>query len=257
MFVIELETLNDTLCKLVNYLTYLSQHASSWLVVALAAERFYCIYFPLKAKQVCRQKAGLVVVSIIMAMLVCVDSHLLYGLSLFEYENETICDLIDDNYADFFNLYFAWIDISVLFVVPATFIVILNTAIVYKTMNSGKTIRQKTSNATRKMNRHVLVITITICVAFIVLLGPLGVVVIIKPYVFKDSSSFYRPEEKQEMVFDFFASLLAQINHCVNFYLYILAGSRFRMLLKASLCGAHASASASSLGGAMQKANAS
>ena len=107
MFDIDLESLNITICKLVNFLTYFGQHASSWFVVAMAAERFYCKYFPLKFRMVCRQKTGLVVVAVIMAMLVCIDSHLLYCVSLFRNGNETFCDLIDDDYARFFNLWFA------------------------------------------------------------------------------------------------------------------------------------------------------
>ena len=135
MFEIDLELLNIIMCKLVNFLTYIGQHASSWFVVAMAAERFYCIYFPLEYRCFCRQKTGFVVAAVIMAVLVCVDSHLLYGLSLFEYGNETFCDLIDDDYARFFNIYFAWIDISVLFLFPAIFIVIFNVAMVIKIQN--------------------------------------------------------------------------------------------------------------------------
>ena len=88
MFEIELETLGTTLCKLVNFLTYLAQHTSSWFVVALAAERFYCIYFPLKTRrQMFNQKTGLVVVAIIVAVL-CV-SILIFCMDLPSLKTET------------------------------------------------------------------------------------------------------------------------------------------------------------------------
>lgn len=243
IFQFYIQNTNIVMCKMINLLTYFGQHSSSWLVVALAAERFYCTFFPFQARIVCRPRTGLIIVGIISIVLFSVDAHLWYGLDLLTYDNETVCDLVENEYADFFSYYYAWVDITVLFLLPTAFIVACNTATVIKLFKNRQELNQTWDSVTKKINKHALIITIVTSAAFMVSIGPLGLFVILRPYIFPNNKTFYLPSTKKEMVIDFFVSLLAQVNHCSNFYLYVLSGARFRQLLKASLCGSRPSCS--------------
>ena len=57
------------LCKMAYFLSFLASHASSWLVVALTAERTFCTYFPHKIKSVCVPRTGYIVVGTIIGVL--------------------------------------------------------------------------------------------------------------------------------------------------------------------------------------------
>ena len=233
-------------CKLINLLTYLGQHTSSWLVVSLTAERVYCTYFPLKSRNARQPRTGFVVFGTILVVLFMFDSHILYGFTLKSHENQTLCDLMDGWYATFFSIYFSWMEIAILFLLPAMLIVSGNVATVIKLFSSRLALNANVhvSGSAMARNHYVLTVTMMISTAFIALVGPMAVFFVIRPYVFPNKQlNHYYPSSRKEMIVDVVTSILAYINHSSNFYLYVLSGRRFRQDLKRQFSGSRSSSS--------------
>ena len=243
-FQIDVERFPAT-CKLINLLNYWGQHTSSWLVVALTAERFYCTYFPLKSRITRQPRTGLIVVGIILFVLFLFNSHIVYGFTLKSYGHETVCDLKEGLYATFFSIYFSWFEVTVLFLLPAMLIAGGNVATVTKLFRSrlvlSANIHVSRTNSAR--NQYVMTVTILISTAFIVLVGPLAGFFVIRPYVFNNKPNHYLPVNRKEMIIDVVCCALAYINHSSNFYLYVLSGRQFRQDLKRKFSGTSSNSS--------------
>ena len=232
VFGIRLEEINTVFCKLLAFSSFLFPQISSWMVVALTAERTYCAFFPVNSKIVCRPKIGLAVVGIIVSVLAVLDSHLLYGMQLLEIENVTACSFADNRYMDFFFDAFVWIDFLVYFFIPIAIILIGNSATVVKVYKSSKVIMTTGSQIRRRRNLHILFITLLISCAFVVLVSPFSLFFALKNYVFNDVEAFYSSSNTEQIV-ETVVYILVFVNSAINFFLYILSGSRFRRNLMA------------------------
>ena len=240
LFGIDIEGWNTVVCKLITLVTYCGRYTTSWLVVALTVERFFCTYFPIKMKTICCTKTGFIVVSVLLFVLVLINSHILYGFSSVEaYGNETICGIEDGGYETFFNSYFSWIDNIVLFLLPAVLIISCNVATVTRLMRTGENLNSNVTETNKARKRQAMIITLIVSTAFVLLVGPLGVYVVLWPFVFSESADLYRDQfgSKEDMIVYTVVSTLEQVNHCINFFMYFLSGPRFRRDLKVAVCG--------------------
>ncbi|XP_037039869.1 thyrotropin-releasing hormone receptor isoform X2 [Bradysia coprophila] len=112
-------------CQFFTYLSYLSNFLSVWYVVAFTVERFIAVLYPLKRQTMCTVRrakivlCGLTVVGSVINFPMIVYSNVVYT------ENSTTCGLMDE-YKDDMKI-FNYVDTAVVFVIPLTSIIILNT----------------------------------------------------------------------------------------------------------------------------------
>ena len=69
-------------CKLHLFLTALFSGVSIWLIVILALERTFVVYFPFKAKSVCKPKKAFIVTTLLVTFLMAFNSHYIYGMQI-------------------------------------------------------------------------------------------------------------------------------------------------------------------------------
>ena len=238
-FGIDIEGSNSAMCKLSTLMTYWGQQVTSWLVVALTVERFYCTHFPIQTRLCCDQKTGMKVVSSLMAVLLMINLHILYGFKLVEdYGNDFVCGIGNGVYEKFFTLIFSWVEIIMLFIIPGALVIMCNVATVVKLRRTGQQLNSTVSAEIRDKVKQAAMVTIIVSTAFICLVGPLGVYVVIWPFAFSESTDLYRDQfgSKEDMTVFTVVSTLAQVNHSVNFILYVASGKRFRQDLNMVLC---------------------
>ena len=101
------------------------------------------------------------------------------------------------------------------------FVILGNSAIVLKVYRSSSTLSSTASDLLRKRKRQVFLITLLISIAFVVLVSPL-------PLLF-----FFAPVDARQLTATIFLNML-YINHGINFFLYVLSGSKFREDLRSS-----------------------
>ena len=222
------------MCKLYFFTSFLLPQTSSWLVVALTVERAFGTYFPQKYHLINKPRAALIIIASIFGFLLCLNAHLLYGSELYDDGNFTYCYFVDDSYADFFFYYWAWIgDFSVYCVLPITIITIANVLTVLRVIKSAKSTSSTMSENARQRTRYLLIVTLTVSIAYVVLASPLSFWVALAPYVIEDLNHLSPGESTLESVFYFMMFL----NHSLNFFMYTLSGPRFRKDLKNALVG--------------------
>ena len=222
------------MCKWYFFTSFLFPQTSSWLVVALTVERAVGTYFPQQYHLINRPQAGLICVAAIFGFLLCLNAHLLYGSEIYDDGNFTFCYFVDDNYADFFFYYWAWIgDFSVYCILPITIITIANVATVTRVMKSVKSTSSTMSETARQRTRYLLIVTLTVSIAFVILASPLSFWVALAPYIMEDLNALTPQETLLESIFYFMMFL----NHSLNFFMYTLSGPRFRKDLRNALVG--------------------
>ena len=209
------------MCKFNYFLGFLFTHMSSWIVMSLTIERTFCMFFPHKLGQLPGPRVGLIVVSSVFCFLCGLDAHVLYGRELVVTSQGNKCGFVDNNYKSFFYTYWNKIHFIVYFALPVTVIILGNSALVVKVYQSARSVTSTTSNMLQKRRRQVFLITLLISIAFVVLVSPL-------PLLF-----FIAPVDPRQLSATIFLNML-YLNHAINFFLYVLSGSRFRKDLIAS-----------------------
>ena len=69
-------------CKLQWYFLGIATTCSIWLTVILALERAFSVYFPFKAKTVCKPKNALITTTLLAVFFSGLNSHYLYGMQI-------------------------------------------------------------------------------------------------------------------------------------------------------------------------------
>ena len=79
---VNLSATNELYCKLRLFVTYTCAGISLWLVILLALERTFCMYFPFKVKSVCRPRTALIATALLVTVIVANNSHYIYVMRL-------------------------------------------------------------------------------------------------------------------------------------------------------------------------------
>ncbi|XP_025104594.1 uncharacterized protein LOC112570392 [Pomacea canaliculata] len=148
-----------------------------------------------------------------------------------------LCTTIDDEGLKYFDWYiFPYIDLAVTSLIPFSILIVGNSVLVWKVIQSVHVARVMTAggcdqvNSRQKKASSLTLTLITVSMAFLLLTLPICTFLIINPDVYLQSSP--------KVLFTWaFCNLSWYVNSAINFYLYCLSGSRFRTEAKNLLCG--------------------
>ena len=79
---INLTATSPLYCKLHLFLTGLFSGVSIWLIVVLALERTFVVYFPFKAKSACKPRNAFITTASLVICFTAYSSHYLYGMQI-------------------------------------------------------------------------------------------------------------------------------------------------------------------------------
>ena len=235
----DIRHLNDALCKVLSYLTYVSSQLSSWLLVMLTLERTVCVMFPHRVKELCTVKnTGICVVLLTLSMLL-LNSHFLFGAGLVEDGGKLEsfpCRGIYESYEKFSKYVWPWIDFYVYFAIPFAFIVTGNVLIIKKlalARRERKMLQNRKKCRQSLQSKNVTALLLFLCAMFLITLAPVTVYFIGSPHWIESITSKSDPRDIQEgMEYISFwftvTNCISYLNATCNFILYVLSGSRFR-----------------------------
>ena len=239
IFDIEYKQIDTLLCKIFTFCYNLFPQISSWLIVELTLERLLSVYFPTKFKNIYSRQAGMIIVGIITGLSVAVNCHILVGFEIVLNGNSTACFISDYHYTEFLVHIWMWMDLSLYIILPVLIMIVANTAIlvkIYKVRNAvAPTWSMPTTNvseASRIRNRQLLLITVLLSATYVLLLAPRSLFYVIKTR----EPHLYIQRNDAEQITEFALTVLANCNYAVNFFLYVLSGSRFRHNLRTACC---------------------
>ena len=236
MFNFKMERTSNFMCKFRFVANLVCQSVSAWLIVALTVERTFCTYFPLKFKIVCRPRVGVIAVAVISTTMFVMYSHTFYGFTLVQKEGVAICGFVSPGYAIIFRRVISWAHVTTSYFLPATIIIVANTATVLRVYRSGKVISTALSEVNKKRVRHITAVTLLVSTSFILLVGPFSFWIIVRAFVFPNNLNFaQRATSQVEQIAQIVTHSIVHMNHAVNFFLYVLSGERFRKDLRAAV----------------------
>ncbi|KAH3830875.1 hypothetical protein DPMN_104131 [Dreissena polymorpha] len=234
-------------CRVHWYVVYIVTQYSSWILTCVTTERVVSTWFPHQRKKVCNVTLSIIIAIVILVALCILNSHYLigYGDMHTTTGNETVvakCVPTTPEYDRFISYAWAWIDLAVYYLIPMLFLLIGNSLIIFKVLQSRRKFRSRSTvapNAQGVQARANPVSSLTMSlmlvnVVFMVCITPIVVYPIGEPF-WKVNAS----DEKLANMFliDAIANLLMYVNHSINFALYFLSGTVFRNDVKRLLCG--------------------
>ncbi|XP_041374784.1 thyrotropin-releasing hormone receptor-like [Gigantopelta aegis] len=235
----QLDLINDVTCKLVFVVFYFSIHYNVLLVVAVTVERFIVVVFPLKAQLWISMRRTVVVI-------VCCGVFS-FGLNLCHVFIRTakvsrttgkyFCGRTREPATKLFlEKAFPWIDSLLYCILPMMSLFALNTIMIHhmkKHISRCLSLRNSKTNENQSNQRQMTVMLLLVSFSFLLLTGPMGIVLIVERYVWIPRTL------KQTAVSRLLHSVIDNMmymNHAINFMFYCFTGRKFRNELKRMCC---------------------
>ena len=241
MFNMAIVDYSAAICKVIKYFEQLLPHISSWIIVCLTIERCLCTSLPHKISLISRPKTGYIVVASVSMILMLLNLHLLVGFVLLPVDvmeplqesSASVCYIENEIYQDFYTYYWNWMTLSVYCLLPFTIIISANTITVLQVYRSVRLVRMTSSSDIGGKARQLLFVTLLVSMSFILLGMPEPLLEVWKFEVVGNTFDTELMAFKSGVLLTIFKHMRT-LNHGINFWLYVISGSRFRLNLKAA-----------------------
>ena len=209
------------LCKLGSYVQNVFFVMSSWMIVAITAERAIIIALPHKSKAILTRKRAWRVSGCVLFVLCALNTYqpIIYGV-----EPGDSCFLTEDYNNNLSGVIFGVVDALQYALIPLVILLVCNIILVHNLckslhFHSAAGVAQSTDAGTRR----IIPMVITISVVFMVLTFP-GALFLLSDYIPRDI--LWMPPSR-ELWFEI-VNMFRYLNHTINFFLYLLTGPKFR-----------------------------
>ncbi|KAK7099441.1 growth hormone secretagogue receptor type 1-like [Littorina saxatilis] len=237
----------DSVCKIAYFLVYSLGLMPTWILVAMTLQRAASILFPHRVKAAWTARKAKVTVCVIVLASLALNSHMLYGRKLQTLPGgEQQCGYVSEEYRHVFEDVWPSVDSVLGIFLPFALLIGANVVLVNRVRRSVEEAKQSLATGssrqqlqTREQKASNMTVTL-ICVslAFLLLTLPLALYYVAK----RKAGISIQPgatEYVREMADNAFAEAVCNIlylsNNAINFYIYILTGSRYREALKGML----------------------
>ncbi|KAL8572877.1 hypothetical protein ACOMHN_011126 [Nucella lapillus] len=227
---------SDLPCTVPFFVLFLTSMTSAWFLVAMTCQRLMSVVLPLRVGVLCTVKRGKMIVAVIVLLSSVANMYIffIYRLQNVDGVYEE-CVSIDKDLAGVFKL----MDLFLAALIPFLIIIVANCVLIRKAMQSmrmtGKVQGQANSRSDQVSSMtSTLIATST---AFLVLTLPTCLF-----DLYMEAVGLYKGEIEDEnlseqlAVVDTVFAMVWMSNSAVNFYIYVLSGSKFREETKRCLC---------------------
>ena len=232
-YYVNLKLDSDIWCKLNAFIAGSASSSSVWLTIAVTAERFVAVCYPLKASTACTRKtAGIATTCITMSVL-------LYNMQYFwfiEFHPRGKVCTFAYKYINTIQVV-SWVGSALAVFIPIVLLLVLNTAIVNGVRKAVASQRRMTSDGGNSggdgQSKQITATVLTISFTFILCNLPMATSTIAEHFLmdFNDHIGVAK-----FALAGYTGQMLVAVNHGVNFLLYIFSGKRFREEFLAVFC---------------------
>ena len=233
----DFRTISDTACKISVFLVYFALDFASWILIAVTVDRCMIVCLPFKGRSYATLERAKLTTFIIVLVAIAVNCHILWTAALVD-ENTCLSEY------GFVLYVWPWIDLFKHSFIPFVVMLTTNSLIVRQLIRSNRRINAQTRNnvlrtisgdensttsnaSTKRHTMHIPSITamlLVISIAFFLLTSPLVIYYIADIWIREDTV-----EVRQRWdLFRTIANMLQYTNNAIHFFLYCLAGPRFR-----------------------------
>ena len=239
---VDLRTFSVAGCKIHTYLTYYSCQLSSWTILLVAVERLVSVCLPLKVHRLCSKRRMIACGTGIALALGVINSPLLWMLTIMTeedfdlLENTTLtikeCDF-EEEYRDYKQNVFYWLDFVLLCLVPFVVILTSNTVVIVQISCRRPPSGQVSGKQTPMMSSTTAMLVL-VSVVFLVTTVPVALYFIGLDIWFSEET--VQGTANAYLTFTV-TNLIYYVSNTINFVLYCVGGSQFRQAASALFCG--------------------
>jgi len=221
-------------CRGRNFLLYMSMDMTSWMIVAISADRFLKVKYPIEARMYATRRLSIIVSAVICIILLIKNFHLL-TVFIGDFTPNAV-DNCDPNpeypsYEFFFKTIWPWIDLIVYALLPFILVTICNALIISDQYKRRLKLRH------RNIDMSLISLLLVSSISLIVCNLPITILAVIYPYI---SLSYDTKDLYDSVAFAFdILRLPSYASLALNFYLYYYTSILFRqqtILLYRRLC---------------------
>ncbi|XP_059154221.1 FMRFamide peptide receptor frpr-18-like [Physella acuta] len=204
---------------------------SSWLIVAMAIERFCVVYMPFRRNMWCQQRGAVIIIISLFCVMSCIQVFRFVMVG----NNGDTCAGVDNNIYLLLHIYVY--QFALLFTTPVTIVLICNIGVLVRILEVERATQNEESSSTRltgssrrrsKTTRMLLAISFTyIVTALPHVTLTIFVHVMLKLYHRDFVEGFVQAVPWME-----FLQAISNVNYASNFFIYILSGKKFRKELR-------------------------
>ena len=215
----------DVLCKVINFLRYGSRILSSWITVAITAERYVSVAYPLRAISSYNRVKPIIVVCVEIVVCFALASYSIFLLEVKMYEGNLIC--LYPNAKLYMAILVVINGILGELLIPSVVVLVL-TILIIKNMFLASRRRRNHLSAAGKRNdmQFPTIALLAIAITFLVVRTPYMIIFLLQHTL---SDSF---DTRTLYVAHKLAYVLAVSNYSLNFILFCITGESFRKELK-------------------------
>ncbi|XP_061169110.1 gastrin-releasing peptide receptor-like [Saccostrea echinata] len=225
----------DIGCQLMIFLGTFAMQYANWILVAMTAERFIAIKFPMKVQEICTKTKVIIVLVVLGLVLASLNSHFFATKREGYTALRKYSCMSKVGYDNFYTKIWYWIDGVVYAMAPFCLLTILNFLIIAGIRDSVKKQKDLTNLQQKQSKQHtqITVMLVTVSVVFTVLTMPNCIFFIYDGYWDFEKSCYETALYHliYQVVF-----VLSDLNHAVNFYFYFLSGKKFRKHFLKLIC---------------------
>ena len=220
-------------CILHIYFSYVPISVSSWLLALVTAERVISVVWPYKVKEWCTVIRTRIAIG---ATVICVCAFYLHFFIGFESGyNPNIdinCKPTNGDYLYFLSFVMPYLDFSVTFLLPCLIIIPGNIVIVQQLVRQ-RARRKALTSYTEARDSSITRTLVIAGVIFVLTVAPISILLITFEYWLETVQNTWMITNFWRVVLN----ALADTNAAVNFFLYVISGTKFREEVKELFCG--------------------
>ena len=230
----ELLHVSNAGCKITIFLFMLASHISAWLIVLVTADRFVAVWFPFRAARLCSLRRARITGLVLTLALTLYNLHLFWTMHLYEMTAgyKQCAPLVSNT---FMNGPYNYIRLVSYTLVPFSIVLTMNAGIITCICRSSRqpisdpgdrrTLKGQMSVDTRLVQHNKQQVTVMLLVV------SFSWLFLTMPYAVLSLINFHFPTNHSRAV-TFLGKtvsfLLMYLNHSCNFFLYCIAGKKFR-----------------------------
>jgi len=229
----DVRALSTAGCKVFFMAYRIGKISGSWFIALVTIERFLAVMFPLKVKTLITRKTICISIAIVYIVATAVAGGWTFSSGI----KDGICvpDLVETE-----NLYihkiFVIFGACIYSIVPICIMLILTPPVVVKIIRSHRRrkaiVHSSLERSTRETSKASIML-IAITLEYIILVTPITLVLILTIWTDRPIFGSKNPDE---VVFQAVALIFEQLNHSMNFFVYVLCSQQFRQGFKDLIC---------------------
>ena len=240
---IDLSHFHDAVCKLFYFFSFSVVHCSSWMLVSMTVYRAASIVWPHWASGSFSSKKAKIAVLVHFSLALLLYAHALYGLTHQRLgTGQVVCGFASVEYYKFYSAAFFWMQTFIGSLIPFALLIVSNSVIIKRVGQAMKDARHKLAAGTETQLRQreskassMNVTLICVSVTYLALTTPIRAI-----YIAKYARKAVFATDIETRALNYFlqtmSAALLSSNSAINFFIYILTGSRYRAEVAAMFC---------------------